>query len=272
MVISGELVIEIGGGRFDVKLGELGTMVELNGNGGTLSFGRVPLLEHEGERGKPGGIALEDDLNGGSEFVSSVVIEKKQKPGDDSSRGFPLFESLLEEEMSLGQQCLESAEAERCLSLFPEFEKRLSVLGSFQDLPAVEAPAMGGNDGGAVEDAHLDVGGGEGKSLSHGVGGNGVLVEVEADVDGLGRRDGLEQLHVESVFWQSEETALFVAKDIEDGERLFFGMGSVKNLVPPLEGFSIEVGEVGELPAVEEPLADESDGPLDATFLIASAG
>jgi len=271
MVIPGELVVELGGRRLDVEFGQVGTMVELYGYRSPLPGMGAALLEHEGKGRESRGIALEDDLDGVSKLVLSIVVEQKQKLRDQASRRLAFLEGLVEEEMGFGQDGFESAEVERGLSLFAEFEKCLSMLGGFQELASVEAPAVDGHDGRAIQDADLGVGSGEGEVFTDGVWRNGILIEIKTDEDSFGGESRLEQLDLESVLRQRQKVVLFLAKDIEDPLRVFLGMRPEKRLVAPQVGFPIEVDEVGEVPALEEALANEPDGSLDATFLIASS-
>ena len=44
---------------------------------------------------------------------------------------------------------------------------------------------MAGDLGGAVQDAHLRVGGHQGQRPAHGLGRDGIVVEIETHVDGL---------------------------------------------------------------------------------------
>jgi len=228
------------------------------------------LFEHEGKGRESRGIALEDDLDGVSKLVLSIVVEQKQKLRDQTSRRLAFLEGLVEEEMGFGQDGFESAKVERGLSFFAEFEKCLSMLGGFEELASVEAPAVDGHDGRAIQDADLGVGSGEGEVFTDGVWRNGILIEIETDEDSFGGEGRLEQLDLESVLGQRQKVVLFLAKDIEDPLRVFLRMRPEKRLVTPQVGFPIEVDEVGEVPALEEALANEPDGSLDATFLIAS--
>ena len=86
MVIPGELVVELGGRWLDVELGQVGTMVELYGYRSPLPGMGAALLEHEGKGRESRGIALEDDLDGVSKLVLSIVVEQKQKLRDQASR------------------------------------------------------------------------------------------------------------------------------------------------------------------------------------------
>ena len=132
-------------------------------------------------------------MDGVSKLVLSIVVEQKQKLRDQTSRRLAFLEGLVEEEMGFGQDGFESAKVERGLSFFAEFEKCLSMLGGFEELASVEAPAVDGHDGRAIQDADLGVGSGEGEVFTDGVWRNGILIEIETDEDSFGGESRLEQ-------------------------------------------------------------------------------
>ena len=72
-------------------------------------------------------------------------------------------------------------------------EHRFLMRGIEHQLVAVVGAAMAGDLGSAIENAHGGVGGDQGQRAADGFRRDGVIVEIEAHIDGLARAHGLDR-------------------------------------------------------------------------------
>ena len=101
------------------------------------------------------------------------------------------------------------------------------------------------------------------------LGRDGVIVEIKADVDGLGGTNGKNQIGVEGMEGQRQQARLFFGEGLRHGAGIVAGPGALMgDLVPPEEGLTIAFFQGGEVAAGPEGFAHVTNGAFDAAFLI----
>ena len=114
-------------------------------------------------------------------------------------------------------------------------------------LVSVVAAAVASDFDSPVENAHQDVGSDQRQGPAHGRGGNRVVVEIEAYINGLVRLGSRHQVGFQGVGWKGQQSSFFFFEDSGDGARAIAGPGpTVSDLVPPAAGLTIEVGQGGK--------------------------
>src|SRR5688572_15437558 len=93
-----------------------------------------------------------------------------------------------------------------------------------------------------IEDAHRRLRGDQHKRTTNSVRWNGVIVQIEAHIDGLTGLDGENQICFERVGRQRKEPGLFFLKRLLYGPRVVAGPGTAMgNLVTPEDGLLVKV-------------------------------
>ena len=140
------------------------------------------------------------------------------------------------------------------------------------NLMAVVATAMAGDLLASVQDANHSVGCDEGKLTPYRVRRDGVIVEVEAHIDGLGRTNRQHQVGVERMRGQRQQTRLFFSEGFGYSapiiSRPWTPMG---NLIPPQQGLAIALFQRGEAASSPEGFAHVTNSPFHAALLVSGA-
>ena len=148
-------------------------------------------------------------------------------------------------------------------------QKRLLMSGVGNHLVSVVAAAVASDFGNPVENAHQGVGSDQRQLPAHCSGGNRVVVEIEAHVDGLVRFSGCHQIGFQGVGWKGQQSSFFFFEDSGDGARAIAGPGpTVSDLIPPAAGLVIEVGQGGKGAGGKERGANVLDSSFHASFFI----
>src|ERR1035437_662106 len=101
-------------------------------------------------------------------------------------------------------------------------------------LVAVVAAAMTGDHLVSVEDTNPCVGGDQGEWTSNRIWRDGVVIEIKADIDGLGRTNGNHQIGVEGMEWQRQQARLFFGERLRHGATIVSWPGALMcDLVSP---------------------------------------
>lgn len=125
---------------------------------------------------------------------------------------------------------------------------------------------------GAIQNAHLGVGSQQRERLADFAWRNGVVVAVEADVDGLGRAHLFPAIERKRMRGQCQQARLLLLKRLLDGEGVILRpRPAMSDLVAPEPGLAVAFGQNGEGAARPEGFANVADGAFHASFLIARA-
>ena len=137
---------------------------------------------------------------------------------------------------------------------------------------AVVSAWMAGDLRRAFEDSHQRVGGDQRQLATDGFGRNRVIVEIEANIDGLRRPHRQNEIGLERMSGLRQQARLFFGEDLGNGAAVVSGPASpVRHLIAPEQCLPIAFGERGEGTARPEGFAHIANGSLHAAFLIAGA-
>ena len=101
---------------------------------------------------------------------------------------------------------------------------------------------------------------------------DGVIVEIEAHVDGFVRTHGLDAVGGERMQRRRQQAGLLFGEDLRDGAAVVARPAALmRHLIAPQPGLTIAFGQGGEGPARPEGIAHIADGSFHAPFLIAGA-
>jgi hypothetical protein len=107
-------------------------------------------------------------------------------------------------------------------------------------LVAVVAAAMAGDLLASVQDANQGVGSYKGKLAPHCFRRDGVIVEIEANIDGFGRTHGQNQIGVERMRGQRQQARLFFSEGFGHGAPIVARPEApMGHLIPPQQGLTI---------------------------------
>ena len=258
---------------FDVEVAQVGTPGQLDRQG-RPSLGRAtPPGEQEGDRAQPRGLPRERFIHGRRKLGRSVVVEQQQQTFAGGGDGLSALEARLEKRLGSGHGIVEPGTRHRAPRTPLLLEQRLDVGGVLDPLVAVVAAAVPGDLARGVEDAHRGLGGAKRERTAHRGRRNRVVVEVEADVDGLRRADGDDQLRLEGVGGQAQQLRPLLLEGL--GDRLAIVRGpapDARDLIAPHERLAVEVLDGRKRARGEERIAHVAHGPLDGSLLAASPG
>ena len=80
---------------------------------------------------------------------------------------------------------------------------------------------------GSVQDTNPGVGGDQGEGTANGLGRDGIIVEIKADIDGLGGTNGKNQIGVEGMERQRQQARLFFDEGLRHGAGIVPGPGAL---------------------------------------------
>jgi len=122
-----------------------------------------------------------------------------------------------------------------------------------------------------IDDADLRIGRRDHEIVANRGRWDGVVVEVEADVNRLAGADGDQEVAREGVCRKRQERGLLLFESALDRSLVVARPGATMgNLVTPASSLPVEVRQSGETPGGEEALAHVADGAFDATLLVAA--
>ena len=128
---------------------------------------------------------------------------------------------------------------------------------------------MPGDLGDAVQDADVGVGGHQGQGPAHGLGRDGIVVEIEMHVDGLAGAHLLHPIGVEGVERKRQQAGLFFGKSLGHGACAIVGPAAlVRDFIAPQKRLAIAIRQGREHAACPERIAYIPDGPFHAALLI----
>ena len=124
-----------------------------------------------------------------------------------------------------------------------DLEYRFLMRGIEHELVAVVAACMPRDLERAIENPYGDIGGHQGQLATDRFRRDGVIVEIEANIDGLARAYGLDPVGGEDVQRRRQQAGLFFCKNV--GDRAVIAARPsplVRNLVAPEQGLTIAFG------------------------------
>ena len=143
-------------------------------------------------------------------------------------------------------------------------------MAGIENLPlAIVGARMSGDLACAIQQPDRHIGSHQGERPAHGLRRDRVVVEIEADVDRLAGADAFDAIGIEAMRRQRDQTRLLVGEDLVDGAAvLSWPAPLVGDLVAPLPGLPVALGQGRETPAGPEGIAHVADGALYAPLLI----
>src|ERR1700733_12092882 len=178
-----------------------------------------------------------------------------------------LWERQVQKRFALWGGLLQAARGRgmECLAL--ELEQRFPMRRIEHWLTAVIGALMTGNLHRAIEDAHQSVGSRQSQRAPDGFRRNGVIVKVEAYINGLVRAHGLDAVGTKEVQRRRQEPRLFLGEELLDGVAILSRPAPLmRDLIAPSEGLAIAFGQRGEGTPGPEGIPHIADGPLHAPF------
>ena len=88
--------------------------------------------------------------------------------------------------------------------------------GIEHELVTIIGPCMTGDFEGAIENPYRDIGGDQSQLASDRFRRDGIIVEIETNIDGLARAYGLDAVGREGVLRRRQQAGLFFGEDVGD--------------------------------------------------------
>jgi hypothetical protein len=139
--------------------------------------------------------------------------------------------------------------------------------GIKHELPSIPATLVACDFHRPIQDANRRIGGDERKRAANSPRRNGVIVEIEPDVNGLSRAHGFDAIGVERVQRECEQSRLFFGNDLLDRAPILARPAApMRDLVAPRQCLAVAFGEGGKGPAGPEGIAHIPDSRSTPPF------
>ena len=153
-----------------------------------------------------------------------------------------------------------------------DLEHRFLMDGIEHELVAIIGACMAGDLDGAIENAHAGIGSHQRQLPADGFRRDGVVVEIEANIDGLVRTHRLDPVGGERMQGRGQQTGLFFGEGFADRAVVAARPAPLmSDLIAPEQSLPVAFGQCGEGAARPEGIAHIADGAFHASFLIARA-
>src|SRR6185369_16494416 len=214
----------------------------------------------------PAGEHLHD---GRREELRAVEVEELQRPRGHGSEVAAGVDPALIERVDGGDHRPKPVAALGLAGDLALGDEGGAVLGRFDHLPSAPAARVASDHGGAIEETHLAIVGGEGERLLHVVGWDRVLVDVEPAGGGLVDDDGDHLVRRRERARERQEPRPLVVETLTYGaSRERRVLPRVRDLVEEAEELAVSLFDAPDDATSEEPLADEADHALDVALLV----
>ena len=252
---------------------QLGPGGEADREQGLAASRALALLEEQGRGGSARRIAPEGFGDGRRHFRGAVVLDQAQQLSALGSGGFAALEGGLQEAGRQGDGRRQAAGSGSRQGFLFAGQHGLDVSGIVDPLTAIVAAAVVGDLDTSSEQAHGGWRGQQGQAAADRLGRDGVVVQIEAHVDGLAGADGEPLLGVEGVGRQRQQARLFLLEGLGHREAGAAGPGALlSDLLAPFSRLAVEVLQGGEGTGGKKAGADILNGALDAALLVAAGG
>lgn len=179
-VVGGQVV------RAHMKIGHMRMAAEIQGWQGGAGL----TAQQESYGGGARGVALQGFLHSTPKSGRSILFQQTEQLRSLRAGRFPISKRQVEQLPAFRNGVLQTPARGGVKSFALEFEHRLLMSRIENELMPVIRAGMAGQFRRAIENAHGGVAGHQGKGAADGARGDRVIVEIEANVDGLARWDG----------------------------------------------------------------------------------
>src|SRR5713226_70430 len=217
-------------------------------------------------------VALESFHDGTAQSGGAILLQQLQQMRGLIASRFALGKGEIEKRFALGDGLLQTTARRgvECLAL--DLEDRFLMSGIEHELVAIVGAYMASDLDGTVENTHAGIGCNQGQLASNRLRRDGVIVEIEANIDGLVGANGLDSIGGERMQRRRKQPRPLLLEDFGDSEVIAARPAPlVRNLISPEQSLTIAFGQRCEGAARPERIADIADGPLHTPFLIARA-
>src|SRR3990172_11690725 len=217
IVVAQELIVVLLRLGFDVEVLEVGTAGEIDRQGGPLLGGPQAFGQDEGDRAEAWGLPCEGLLHSSGKLGGPVVVEQEQELLGGGGNRFAPLETRLEEGLGRGNSIDQSSArgGPMCPALLGQ--QGVNVCGILDLAVAVVAPPVASDFACAIEDADRGLGRNQAERTAHGAGRDRVVVEIEADVDGLVRPDRGDEVGLEGMDGQRQKVRRLLLEGLGHG-------------------------------------------------------
>lgn len=136
-------------------------------------------------RGRTWSRTFERFGNGFPQSRRAVLFEQFRQARGFVRRRLSVRKGLIEERFALRHELLQPARGCRVKRFALAFEHGVLMRGIKHELTAIVGARVTRNLVGAIQNAHECIGGGQSQLPPHGFGRDGILIQIEADIDGF---------------------------------------------------------------------------------------
>src|ERR1700694_4486428 len=158
-------------------------MTEVDRWGSRALFGALAAVENESNGRSTRGVTFERFPDGATQLDGSVGIQELEELCRLASRRFPTRKGGIEQGFAFWCRVDQTTSGSRSEGFAFFLQQGLLVRGIKHQLPAIVGAAMVGDLLGTIQDAHSRFGSHQSERASHGLGRDGIVIQVETNVD-----------------------------------------------------------------------------------------
>src|SRR6266403_1452912 len=226
--------------------------------------------KQECDRSRARSIALQRFHDGTAQSDCSIPLQQLQEMRGLIAGRFALSKGEIDKCFALGNSLLQTAARRgvECLAL--DLENGFLMRGIEHQLVAVIGTYMAGDLDGTIENTQAGIGCNQDQLASDRLRRDGIIVEVEANIDGLVGAHGLDSIGGERMQRGRKQARPLLLEDFGDSEVIAARPAPlVRDLISPEQSLTIAFGQRCECPASPERIADIANGSLHTSFLVA---
>src|SRR5450631_4357850 len=179
-------------------------------------------------------ISFQRFTDGSTQRGSAIQVQQSDQLSGLAARRFSLCEGQIQQGFTLRNGLGQTAGGRRGEGLPLGPQQGLLVSRIQHWLVTIVTAAMAGDLGGAIQNPHQRVGGHQRQLSAHSLGRDGVVVEIEANIDGLGGAYRDDQIRAEWGRRGRQQAQLFLVEDLFDCAGTVSRPGPLMgDLIPP---------------------------------------
>jgi hypothetical protein len=177
---------------------------------------------------------LDSFYDGTAQSGGPMLLQQLHQKRGLVASGFALGKGKIEKRLALRNGLLQTAAGRGVVRLALNLQHGFLMRGIENELVAIISTDMASDLDGPIENTHAGVGCHQGQLASHGLRRDGVIVEIEAHIDGFVGAHGFDAIGGERMQGMRKQSRPLLLESFRDGEMIAARPApSMRDLIPP---------------------------------------